>query len=362
MILSEKVFVAMSGKNKHHFESLGYKYVYGEKTLVKVKHLQTNSAAKIDVKCDVCSFEKSIQYVKYIKNTKNFSEIYCCSPKCAVQKQKNTMINKYGIETSFQCQEFKEKSKKTCLGKYGVENPFQSEEIKNKIKETNLERYGVEMPFHLEKFKKTCLGRYGVENPFQSEEIKNKIKETNLERYGVENPIQNKDIYNKFKKTMLEKYGEEYNSKLDFVKEKKIETCLKNHGTKFPMQNRKIFEKGLKTRIKIKKFNSEADLTYQGSYEKYFLELMQEKGLLDSVLNGKTYIYYLNGEQHYYHSDYMFSDITIEIKSEWTYNRNGKDKELELENETKWQSVRDCGDAIIILFSKKEIKKYVDNL
>ena len=43
----------------------------------------------------------------------------------------------------------------------------------------------------------------------------------------------------------------------------------------------------------------------------------------------------------------------IEIKSNWTYNKSGKDKELELENETKWQSVRDFGDEIIILFSKK---------
>jgi hypothetical protein len=362
MILSEKVWIMMSGKNKHHFESLNYKYIYGEKTLVKVEHLQKNSAVKIDVKCDACGFEKSIQYVKYIQNTKNFTEMYCCCPKCAVQKQKDTMINRYGVETSFQLEEFKEKSKKTCLEKYGVENPFQSEEIKNKIKETNLGRYGVENPFHVEKFKKTCLEKYGVENPFQSEEIKDKIKETNLDRYGVENPIQNKDIYSKVKKTMFEKYGEEYNSKLDSVKEKKIETCLKNHGTKFPMQNRKIFEKGIKTRLKINKFKTESDLTYQGSYEKYFLELMQEKGLLDKVSNGKTYIYSLNEKEHYYHSDYLFSGITIEIKSSWTYNKNGKDKELELENETKWSSVRDYGDPIIILFSKKEIKKYVDNL
>jgi hypothetical protein len=35
---------------------------------------------------------------------------------------------------------------------------------------------------------------------------------------------------------------------------------------------------------------------------------------------------------------------------------------LELINETKWQSVRDSGDDIIILKSKGETKNYVENL
>jgi hypothetical protein len=35
---------------------------------------------------------------------------------------------------------------------------------------------------------------------------------------------------------------------------------------------------------------------------------------------------------------------------------------LELKNETRWQTVRDIGDDIVILMSKKEIKNYVDNI
>jgi len=52
----------------------------------------------------------------------------------------------------------------------------------------------------------------------------------------------------------------------------------------------------------------------------------------------------------------------IEIKSSWTYNRNGKDDLLGFKNETRWQTVRDLGDDIVILKSKEEIKNYVDNI
>jgi hypothetical protein len=35
---------------------------------------------------------------------------------------------------------------------------------------------------------------------------------------------------------------------------------------------------------------------------------------------------------------------------------------LELKNETRWQTVRELGDDIVILKSKEEIKNYVDNI
>jgi hypothetical protein len=74
-----------------------------------------------------------------------------------------------------------------------------------------------------------------------------------------------------------------------------------------------------------------------------------------------TNIFFCN-QIHYYFSDFIYANNTIEIKSSWTYNRNGKDKILELINESKWQSVRDLGDNMIILKSKDEIKNYVKNL
>jgi len=116
------------------------------------------------------------------------------------------MLEKYGVENSFQSDLVKEKSKKTMLEKYGVEYFTQNEKFKEKIKEINYKKYGVENVSQSEKIKEkkiqTTLINYGVENPFQSEEIKDKIKVTCLEKYGVEYPSQNELI----KKQRIKKY------------------------------------------------------------------------------------------------------------------------------------------------------------
>lgn len=53
-------------------------------------------------------------------------------------KIRKTTIERYGAFFN------PDKQKETCLERYGVENPFKNEEVKEKIKQTNLERYGVE--------------------------------------------------------------------------------------------------------------------------------------------------------------------------------------------------------------------------
>ena len=58
----------------------------------------------------------------------------------------------------------------------------------------------------------------------------------------------------------------------------------------------------------------------------------------------------------------ILPSLTVEIKSTWTYNKNGNDKELELENETKWNAVKDSGDKLVVLFSKKETKHFIEKL
>jgi len=58
----------------------------------------------------------------------------------AKEKQEKTLLEKYGVKNSFQC----EATAKTLKEKYGVENIFQVEEIKNKSKKTMIEKYGVE--------------------------------------------------------------------------------------------------------------------------------------------------------------------------------------------------------------------------
>lgn len=83
-------------------------------------------------------------------------------------------------------QEEIEKRRQGMIAKYGVDNPQRSSELKEKRRQTLIDRYGVSSPMRLDEVKRkranTCLERYGVDDPFKSEEIKKKIKETKAAR------------------------------------------------------------------------------------------------------------------------------------------------------------------------------------
>lgn len=158
-------------------------------------------------------------------------------------------------------------TKETCLERYGVDNTFQlpkaqenlkkaykerKDEIWKKIKQTNLERYGDPNYHNIEKAKKTNLERYGVENTYQikgvpekakkaagSKEALEKKERTNLERYGAKYPIQLEYFKEKIKNTNLEKYGVEnisqYKPSRVNVAKKTEQTCLERYGVSWPV-------------------------------------------------------------------------------------------------------------------------------
>jgi hypothetical protein len=314
MIIQEEVDIRIGNKEQiEYYSKLGYQPDWKKIITVKVDHLMLKSNVKLNVRCDVCVVEKTLIYSKYTKNTKNLTEDYCCSNKCAMTKQE-----------------------KTCSDKYGVKYPAKDREIFKKTEQTKLEKYGDKYYTNREKSKRTCLERYGFESSNKDEKVKEKMKKVCLEKYGVERYSQTKEFLERYRKTCLERYGV-------------------NHA----MQNESIFQKSVKSSFKTHQYGH---LTYQGSNERYFLELMDNKKLLSEISIGKSYIYVLNNKKCVYYSDYLFNNYTIEIKSGWTYDRNGFDLELRLKNEMKWKSVTDSGDSIITLKSKEEIKNYVENI
>lgn len=118
---------------------------------------------------------------------------YACSSKCAMDKNRNTMKERY--VGGYRNKDIIEKRKQTTLERYGVDN----------ISKTNMFK---------EKYEATMLERYGVTNGFQSEEIKNKSKQTNLEKYGCEYVTQSEDHKIKYlygNKNPSYKHGETYN-------------------------------------------------------------------------------------------------------------------------------------------------------
>lgn len=139
------------------------------------------------------------------------------------EKIKQTNLERYGATTALNIPENLEKRKalfedvqfikkraekqrQTCIERYGVEHQMHINEVKDKVKTTNVERYGVEVPL-------------------QSPEILSKVQATNLERYGDICPLNNPEVRAKALKSLFEHYGVEYYNQLPEMKDYLRENC-----------------------------------------------------------------------------------------------------------------------------------------
>lgn len=235
MLLTEEVEVGLGVKTLKYYEELGYeipryknkygvlKVLYRTKILVKVKDLTKGSHVKVKVLCDRCEIViMNKPYKEYLINNKN-SGLDTCN-ECRQKFLPDLILKKYGVRSTFQIEEVKEKSKKTRLEKYGVEYPSQSKEIREKQIQTNLERYEFEYSFQSpeikEKIKNTNIKRYGVGNPSQLFIIKEKVKQTNLKRFGKEHYRQTKEYKDKFEATCMKKYKVKHYMQTEYYRKK----------------------------------------------------------------------------------------------------------------------------------------------
>lgn len=177
--------------------------------------------------CPVCG--KQFQVDKNIGYYYDHRDTACCSKHCAsllsnskhtaeqkrsfVEKQQNTMMERYGVVNPGQMPEVLEKRKKTNLKKFGTEYANQSDQIKQKTRETNLKKYGVTCTLQAdcikEKTKETLVRRYGADHISRTEHFKEKLKETSREKYGTDYPIASKQVRDKIHATTLKHYGVE---------------------------------------------------------------------------------------------------------------------------------------------------------
>lgn len=245
---------------------------------------------------------------------------YCskeCGDNSSTTKEKRsiTMVELHGSESYTQTKEFQTKSKKTKKEKYNNENYTNREQAKN-----------------------TWINIYGVDNPLKDKQIRKKIKSTMKENHGVENYVEHPDF-----------------------KSKCEQTCLEHFGFRHQAQSPEIYKKIQSSLFTVRQFEN-TELNYQGSYELLFLGLIKAKGLLNEISTPEPVSYILNNKDYVYNPDFEMRGKIIEIKSSWTYNKNGTDKNLETKNHTKWDAARKSGKEIIILKSKEEIKKFISEL
>lgn len=180
-----------------------------------------------------------------------------------IERAKEGMLEKYGVDHPFKMANFsehikktkkekygdenynnREKAKETCIEKYGVENTMQIEASQKKSKKTKFELYGDENFNNREQAVKTNLEKFGVEHHLQSDEYMDKQRKTNLEKYGKEYTFLIDKCIDGAKKTNQEKYGTDYYYKssafLDKTHKEKlgrIEKILKDNNFIFDINN-----------------------------------------------------------------------------------------------------------------------------
>jgi hypothetical protein len=269
-----------------------------------------NCNTKITSKCirEDCfnNYEKKFHI---LFKTNNF---FCkkCSINNGFIKQKQTVQNKYGVDSVFKSDKIKETIKNTFIKKYGVDNPSKNEKFKDKMIETKMQKYNIKL--------KKILSQ------------EEKINEL-IEKYGTVNFRNSNIIKDKIKNTCIEKYGVDHISKLDKIKQIKKTNSLQKYGCEFPIQFPEIAEKTSKSRFKQKvfEFPSGRKIFVQG-YEPFALKDLVEKEKIeeDDILVGcrnVPEIWYFDklGKKHRHYVDIYIpsQNRCIEIKSSWTVKK-----------------------------------------
>lgn len=140
------------------------------------------------------------------------------------EKQKITLLEKYGVTNSAQLDFVQEKIRNTNLQKYGTTHHSRNETVKQKTLSTRKSRPGHAKRQQLEKTKQNNLLKYGVTHHMKLTSQQEKVKNTNLERYNCEFPMQNEKSAKKMRETYVK------NNDINRVNNKRKQTMLKKYG------------------------------------------------------------------------------------------------------------------------------------
>jgi hypothetical protein len=103
------------------------------------------------------------------------------------------------------------------------------------------------------------------------------------------------------------------------------------------------------------------NINYQGSFEFKFLEKLEIANgidwVIDNVQRGPAlwYIDPTDNIKRLYISDFQIGNTIYEIKSQWTWNRHGKDLILEQKNKAKLTTCLNEGYNTVLILDEKEI-------
>jgi len=228
MILDEKIKVKVHNNTLKYYNDKNYKCIPKEIIEILTTDLPPQSTQIINVKCDICGKEKTMQYRKYVNNTNN-KGFYTCSLSCSQAKIKLTKIENHGDPNYCNI----EKRNQTCKDKYNDENYKNVE----KQKETNLKKYGCE---HVmmnndikEKRKNLWLDKYDEIHPMKNADVKSKKRKTSFNRHGKENYNNIEKTLNTIKEDNIKKLSEKFSlNVIDYQDKLFTIICDKGHEYK----------------------------------------------------------------------------------------------------------------------------------
>lgn len=242
-----------------------------------------------------------------------------CSKNCVGELTRQRNIERWTNITDEKRLLIKEKTKQTCLQRYGCEYSFQSDNNKEKSKQTCLQKYGEEHygTYGSKTFKQNMLNKFGYEHPQTAEIVREKISKA----------LRSSETQNKLKQTNLVKYGCEYVSQNLEVKQK-IQKSYKEHCSgNTSIQEQKLYEILIDIYPDTERFYYSDEYPFNCDYYIPSLRLYIE--LHASQFHNNHY--YRNNE----YDNNLLKSLTDDIVSTWTV-RDVKKYETAVQNKLNY--------------------------
>lgn len=331
----------------------------------KCKNLSHGQLVLVDVVCDYCGSDFSMEWRSRVKSQNKINKKDAC-PKCRMIKRKETTIMLYGVDNTSQLKEIKERSSKTrggsgkccedykeqiiemyktmsvneiakslCFGrtaltKYMKEWGLDTKgDMQEKAQRTTEKRYGkkhfLQTDVGQQKLKQSFKEKYGYENPYENETFKktkvDKAQKTSLERYGVESvlhdPNRKQELENKRKQTRIKNGQLIYDGKT-------VEELAKEKDICQSVLYERIRNFGFEEAIRLEKHHTTLELAMKDILDKnnikYHTQIYIAEKIADFQIDNTNVLIEVDGI--YWHSDIIMKDNLYHVKKRQLYIDN----------------------------------------
>lgn len=138
---------------------------------------------------------------------------------------------------------------------------------------------------------------------------------------------------------------------------------IARYGVDHNMKHNDLFKINALARFSIEQYEN-TNLYFQSTYEKLFIDEFIKKYDWNELSQDLYIPYYFDYKDRMYHPDFFIksTNTIIEIKSNWTFNRNGDDDKFEQQNLAKRDACLKRGYNFEFLIGINTIQSYIDNL